>query len=101
MGFFNHEPIKRLDEEELRKIYLWSKRLEKRVSVFYMIVSGLVSIAIISYAISQKIYWILCFSVISVIAFIYLITQFSNIIEDIFENRIYEEEVEDGEETPS
>ena len=92
MSLFKKDPIERLDEEELREMYLHSRKIEKGMSIFYMILSGLATIAIISFAISQKIYWVLSFSIISVIMFIYCISEFSRIIEDIFENRIIEED---------
>ena len=101
MSLFKKDPIERLDEDELREMYLHSRKVERGMSIFYMVLSGLATIAIISYAISQNMYWVLSFSIISVIAFIYCITEFSRVIEDIFENRIIKVEVESGEEIPS
>ena len=98
---WNKGEIRRLDEEDLREIYLDSKRVEKRMSVFYMVLSGISTSGILCYAIIKEIYWVCSLAIISVIAFIYLISQFSQIIEEIFENRIYEEEGPDGEEEPS
>ena len=92
MGIFKKDPIERLDENELRDKYLEAKRMEKITAVFYMVVFGLVTIATASYSIAKEIYWVLSFSIISIIAFIHFITSFSRILEDIFENRILEEE---------
>lgn len=94
----NKEISARLDEDELRGFYLDSKGMDKIISVFYMIISGLISIGFICYAIIEKVYWILSFSVVSIIVFIVSISKFSKIIENIFENRIYEDEREEEKE---
>jgi len=91
MGIFNKDPVKRLDEDELRFVYLDSKVMEKRFTFFLMIISAGISIAIISFSISDKIYWILIFALLSILWFIYLITKLSRVIEEIFENREVEE----------
>jgi len=95
MGIFNTKPIKRLNEDGLRDIYIESKKADKFTCIFFMVVSGLSSIAVISYAIIEKIYWVLSFSILLIILFIYCINKFSRVIEDVFENRIMEEDDEE------
>lgn len=95
---FKKKDIERLDEDELRAFYVDAKRMEKFMTVFWMIFCGLGSVAIICFSIIKEIYWGMSVAVILLITFIYLISKFSKLIEDIFENRIFEEEVEDGEE---
>ena len=77
MGIFNTKPIKRLNEDGLRDIYIESKKADKFTCIFFMVVSGLSSIAVISYAIIEKIYWVLSFSILLIILFIYCINKFS------------------------
>lgn len=91
MGIFKKDPVERLDEDQLREMYLLSKRSEKFTTVFFMIIYGLISIAVSSYAIGKEIYWLLAVPIILIILFIYLIGKFSRILEDVFENRILEE----------
>jgi len=92
MGIFKKDPVKRLTETELRSDYIESKRIEKLTTLFCMFVSTIITIAIISFSISQKIYWILVFSILSILWFIHLITKLSVIIEEVFENREEEDE---------
>jgi len=81
-----------LTEAELRSNYVESKRIEKLTTLFFMFISTVISIAIISFSISQKIYWVLVFSILSILWFIHLITKLSVIIEEVFENREEEDE---------
>jgi len=97
MGIFNKDPITRKEEVELREDYLSSKRAEKINYLFCMFMFSLLSIAIISFSIIREMYWALSFSVITVIGFIVSISKFSRVIEDIFENRIIEEDPNGGE----
>ncbi|GEM_PF-6580920 len=92
MGIFKKAPVKRLTEAELRSNYVESKRIEKLTTLFFMFISTVISIAIISFSISQKIYWVLVFSILSILWFIHLITKLSVIIEEVFENREEEDE---------
>jgi hypothetical protein len=90
MNFFNKEPVKRLNEEELREDYIGSKKLDKQMSFIVMIVLFLLSILIICFSVIKEIYWVLSFSIITIILFIYFMNSFSRLIEDIFENRVIE-----------
>ena len=92
MGIFKKDPVKRLTEPELRFNYLESKRVEKLTTLFFMFISTVITIAIISLSISKKIYWILVFSVLTILWFIHLITKLSLVIEEVFENREEEDE---------
>jgi len=87
MGIFNKEPVHRLTEQELRTIYVDSKRSQKIAIFFYMFISAGITIAVITLSLSKKIYWILAFSIISILCFIKLITTLARVIEEIFENR--------------
>ena len=95
MDIFKKDPIKRLNEDELREKYLDSKKLEKISSIFYMVGSGLLSIIIIAFSISKSITWGYGVASIFVILWIYNTVRFSRILEDIFENKIIEEESHD------
>jgi hypothetical protein len=87
MGIFNKDPVRRLDEKELRDIYLESKRSQRIAIICYMFLSVIGTIAIITLSLSYKVYWILIFSIILILCFIRLITVLSRVIEEIFENR--------------
>ncbi len=87
MAIFKRDPVKRLNEDELRITYLESKRSEKLLTFVFMAISSIMSIAIISFSISKKLYWILIFALITIIWFIRLINKLSTIIEEVFENR--------------
>lgn len=88
MSIFNKEEPHRLDDIELREFYLDSKIADKRLSIYCMVIFSILSIAIIWFSIAQKLYWIMLFAIVTIISFIYHMSRFSSVIEEIFENRV-------------
>ena len=91
-NLFKREKIYRLSDVELREFYLEEKAVSKKGCILAMIVSIIITITTTSFAISLKMYWILIGSIIFLIVFIVNMIKYGKLIEDIFINKIEEEE---------